>query len=162
MENVLSRLNDHALAGYSLMTTTRSHMNEISELTSVKEYFEEFYKKTAREFIQRDDYAYTTHHCLRALYGHWQEEFETLNSSSSAASLKQFNVNYPKISKPTQSGRVAFAPVWHEKIRDPIETNKLPAVPDEAEEDFNPIIPKKECVFSETMNGRDWGRLLNR
>ena len=161
LEDSLRRLTDHALIGYSLMTTTQAHMNEVGDLTSVEEYFEEFYRETAKEFIQKDDYAYATHHCLRTLYGHWQEEMADLKDSAFADIVDQSGGEIPSISKPTHGGRASFAPVWYEKVREPVDNNVLPAIPDEAEAELNPIIAEEECVFDDRMDQRYWGRLLN-
>ena len=79
------RLADIELSGRVMVTFMAGHMAEIGQTMTYMEYFERFYTGLAAEFVQADDDGLVTHHCVRTLYGLWQEEMGQLASARSAA-----------------------------------------------------------------------------
>lgn len=162
----LRRLNDLELAGRTMMTFMRGHMAEVGHLVSIREYLDEFYSDHAKEYVQRDEFDFVVHHCLRTLFSHWREEMDRLRAGPLGDALDTIDASLPSLSTPTRDGRTSIAPEWYDEIRPDIERGHLPP----RRGSGNPVMSPEACAFQDRPDlmrgqfviwcGETWARQL--
>jgi hypothetical protein len=110
------QIADLELAGRAMVTFMRSHMAEMVRNMSALDYFRTYYSDLGREFVQSDDDGFVTHHCLRTLYGVWQEELTALGAGALAPALSSVGVSLPAVASAVSPGRKALAQAWYDDV----------------------------------------------
>jgi hypothetical protein len=110
------RLADIELSGRVMVTFMAGHMAEIGQTMTYLEYFERFYTRLAAEFVQADDDGFVTHHCVRTLYGLWQEEMDQLASGPIGRALALQSVVLPPVESAVRAGRQPLAASWYDDV----------------------------------------------
>jgi hypothetical protein len=125
----VNRLLDLDLAGRSQMTFMRGHMFETVEYTDTQAYFNKFYTRVGKEFLQFDDYSFVLHHCLRVLYTPWKEETDLLRAGLLGRALRSVGGQLPEMrERPTAPTRRpgAVKANWYSEVYEALSKGSEP------------------------------------
>ena len=143
----VNRLMDLDLAGRSQMAFMRGHMAEIMQGTKAQDYFDKFYTRVGKEFLQFDDYSFVLHHCLRVLYVPWREEIDLLRAGPLGQALKSVGGQLPEMrERPTAPDRRpgAVKANWYGEVYEALSKNSLPV----EQGARNAVLRPDECVLN--------------
>lgn len=142
----INRLLDLDLAGRSQMAFMRGHMAEIMQDTKAQDYFNRFYTRVGKEFLQFDDYSFVLHHCLRVLYVPWKEEVDLLRAGPLGQALKSIGGELPEMrERPTTPNRRpgAVKANWYGEVYESLSRGSLPV----EQGARNAVLRPDECVL---------------